>query len=180
MRNAALLGTRIVVGGYLAVHGAQKLFGSFDGPGLDAVAGGFEHLGLTPGRPMATLAGASELGGGILTATGIADPLGPMVIVGTMAVASATHRAKGPLSAKGGYELPLTNLAVAAALAATGPGRWRLGPSLPTKLVRLSAAIGGALAALSLSKLLRAKPPAPAAAETATVAPDPEEAADPA
>ena len=27
MRDVALLGTRLVVGSYLAVHGAQKLFG---------------------------------------------------------------------------------------------------------------------------------------------------------
>lgn len=35
MRNVALLGTRLVLGGYLAVHGAQKLFGAFGGHGLD-------------------------------------------------------------------------------------------------------------------------------------------------
>ena len=35
MRNVALLGTRLVVGSYLAVHGAQKLFGAFGGPGLE-------------------------------------------------------------------------------------------------------------------------------------------------
>ena len=35
MRNAALLGTRLVVGSYLVVHGAQKLFGAFGGPGLE-------------------------------------------------------------------------------------------------------------------------------------------------
>lgn len=32
MRDVALLGTRLVVGSYLAVHGAQKLFGAFGGP----------------------------------------------------------------------------------------------------------------------------------------------------
>ena len=31
MRNAALLGTSLALGSYLAVHGAQKLFGVFDG-----------------------------------------------------------------------------------------------------------------------------------------------------
>jgi hypothetical protein len=29
MRDVALLGTGLVVGSYLAVHGAQKLFGAF-------------------------------------------------------------------------------------------------------------------------------------------------------
>ncbi len=60
MRSAALLAGRLVLGGYLAVHGAQKLFGAFDGHGLDATAAGFQRLGLTPSREMATLAGAGE------------------------------------------------------------------------------------------------------------------------
>jgi putative oxidoreductase len=161
MRNLGLLATRVVLGSYLAAHGAQKLFGSFDGPGLDAVAGGFDSMGLRPGRAMATLAGASELGGGILTATGIADPLGPLAIAGTMVVASSVHRKAGPFSGKGGYELPLTNLAVAVALISSGPGRFRLGPRLPASLTRLAAVGGIGLAGVSLAQLLRFKPPAP-------------------
>jgi putative oxidoreductase len=170
MRNLGLLATRVVLGSYLAVHGAQKLFGSFDGPGLDAVSAGFEGMGLRPGRAMATLAGASEFGGGILTATGVADPLGPLAIAGTMVVASTVHRKAGPMTAKGGYELPLTNLAVAVALLSAGPGRFRLGPRLPASLTRLAAIGGVGLAGVSLAQLLRFQPPAPAAAETAVPA----------
>jgi putative oxidoreductase len=162
MRNLGLLASRVVLGSYLAVHGAQKLFGSFDGPGLDTVSGGFDAMGLRPGRVMATLAGASELGGGILTATGMADPLGPLAIAGTMVVASTVHRKAGAMSAKGGFELPLTNLAVAVALISAGPGRFRLGPRLPTSLTRLVAIGGFGLAGISLAQLLRTQPPAPA------------------
>jgi putative oxidoreductase len=168
MRSAGLLVTRAVFGSYLAVHGAQKLFGSFGGHGLDATGAGFESMGMRPGKAMAALAGASELGGGILTATGIADPLGPLTIAGTMAVATAVHRKQGPLAQNGGYELPLTNLAVAVALMSSGTGRLRLGPRLPKSWTRLAVLGGGALAALSLSQLLRAQPPAetsPAASE---------------
>src|SRR6266849_3649410 len=96
MRDAALLGARLVLGGYLTVHGAQKLFGAFGGHGLDATGAGFESIGLTPGKQMAALAGATELGGGLLTAAGIADPAGPLAIAGAMTVAAATHRANGP------------------------------------------------------------------------------------
>jgi hypothetical protein len=49
MRDVALLGTRLVVGSYLAVHGAQKLFGTFGGPGLDKAGAGFHRIGLRPG-----------------------------------------------------------------------------------------------------------------------------------
>ena len=48
MRNVALLGTRLVVGSYLAVHGAQKLFGTFGGPRPGQGRGG-----LRPDRPAA-------------------------------------------------------------------------------------------------------------------------------
>ncbi|MGH3258190.1 MAG: DoxX family protein [Streptosporangiaceae bacterium] len=162
MRDAALLGTRLVLGAYLAVHGAQKLFGSFGGAGLDRVGAGFQRMGLRPGRPMAMAAGITELGGGLLTAAGIADPAGPLAIMGAMSVAATTHRAKGPLAAKGGFELPLTNLAAAAALAAAGPGRFRLGPVLPRRLA-VAATVGGALAAAGLvARMLTAKPAAPA------------------
>jgi len=50
MRNAALLGTRLALGSYLAVHGAQKLFGVFDGPGLEKAGAGFDRIGLSPGK----------------------------------------------------------------------------------------------------------------------------------
>src|SRR6202034_3695239 len=119
---------------------------------LERAGAGFERIGLTPGKPMAALAGATELGGGLLTATGVADPAGPLAIMGAMSVAATTHRANGPLAANRGFELPLTNLAAAAALAAAGPGRLRLGPGLPQVLTAIAAVTGGALAAASLTK----------------------------
>ena len=54
-----------------------------------------------------------------------------------------------PARRQGGFELPLTNLAAAAALIATGPGKFRLGPSLPRPLGAVAAA-GGALLAAGL------------------------------
>lgn len=95
MRNVGLFAARAVLGRYLVVHGAQKLFGAFDGPGLATTGTGFEAIGLRPGKVMAAVAGASELGGGILTATGITDPLGPIAIADTMAVAATVHPSKG-------------------------------------------------------------------------------------
>jgi putative oxidoreductase len=156
MRDVMLLGTRLVLGSYLAVHGAQKLFGAFGGPGLERAGAGFDRIGLTPGKPMAALAGATELGGGLLTVAGVADPGGPLAIIGAMTVASATHRASGPLAANRGFELPLTNLAAAAALAAAGPGRFRIGPPLSWRLTTAAIAGGAVLAAASLTKMLTA------------------------
>ena len=166
MKNLGLLGARLVLGGYLAVHGAQKLFGSFGGRGLEATSVGFESIGLRPGKAMAAMAGGSEFGGGILTATGIAYPLGPIMIMGAMIVATVTHRSNGPLSSKGGFELPLINLAAAAALAATGPGALRLGPSLSPRLTRRVAVAGVLLGGPALYQLLNAPKPEPKTGET--------------
>jgi putative oxidoreductase len=173
MRDSGTLAIRITLGSYLAVHGAQKLFGAFDGPGLDNAAAMFDQLGLQPGKPFATLAATSELAGGVLTATGVAWPAGPVAIAGAMAVASSVHWDNGPMALKGGYELPLTDMVVALGLAIIGPGRYRLGPHLPRRLTRLIVLGAAATSAYCISKVTAAKktaapqPAAPAApAET--------------
>ena len=65
---------RVAVGGTLFAHGAQKLFGWFGGHGLEATAGAFDSMGLKPGKRTATVAGASEAGGGLLLALGLLTP----------------------------------------------------------------------------------------------------------
>jgi putative oxidoreductase len=177
MRNIALLGTRLVLGSYLAVHGAQKLFGILGGPGLDKAGAGFDRIGLSPGKQMAAAAGITELAGGVLTAAGVADPAGPLAIMGAMSIAAVTHRANGPLSAKGGFELPLTNLVAATALLAAGTGKFRLGPALPRPLAAVAGAGGALVAAGLLTKMLTAKAPAPVPADSR---PDPEREPSPA
>src|ERR1700734_1858741 len=175
IRDIALLTSRAVLGGYLAAHGAQKLFGPFGGHGIEPTAAAFEGLGLRPGRVTATAAGLSELGGGLLTVAGLASPVGPVAIAGTLVRASATHRASGPFAADRGYELPATNLAAALALAAAGPGRYSLDGLTGLRLHRVITGIvvAGAVAgaAVNVAMLLRAAtPPAPAP----TPAPPPE------
>ena len=119
--------------------------------------------GCDQGRYSLASRSVSELAGGILTVTGVADPLGPIVLAGTMAVASSTHRANGPFTAKGGFELPLTNMAAALALAVTGPGRLSIdaltGRRLPTPITRVVTAGAVAVAAASLAMVLRNTPP---------------------
>ncbi|HEX3960880.1 MAG TPA: DoxX family protein [Trebonia sp.] len=160
IRDIALLASRGVLGGYLAAHGAQKLFGTFGGHGIEPTAAAFEGLGLRPGRVTATTAGLAELGGGVLTAAGLASPVGPVAIAGTMVVASVTHRAGGPFAADRGYELPATNLAAAVALAAVGPGRYSLDDLTGLRLHRIitGTVVAGAVAgaAVNVAMLLRA------------------------
>src|SRR5712691_9195356 len=52
------------------LHGGPwpaKPFGAFGGAGPEKAGASFESMGLRPGREMAMLAGATELGGGTLT-----------------------------------------------------------------------------------------------------------------
>ena len=51
-------------------------------------------------------AAATEIAGGVLTITGIADPAGPLAVAGAMAVAAALNREGGLMAARNGVELP--------------------------------------------------------------------------
>jgi putative oxidoreductase len=146
MRSIGVLIVRLVVGGLLAGHGAQKLFGWFGGAGIEGTAGWMESMRLRPGTAWARLAGGSELGGGLLTALGFLNPLGPIAAMGAMSMAWAKVHLGNPVwSTKGGAELPLTNIAVLSALTVAGPGRLSLdslfGIRVP-RIVGLSALIG--------------------------------------
>lgn len=158
MRDAALLGARLLLGGYMGIHASQKLFGKFHGPGLETIGQVFEKNGLAPGKQMAMAAAATEITGGILTVTGIADPAGPLAVAGAMAVAAAHNREGGLMAARNGVELPVSYLTLALTLAAAGPGKYRLGPSLPGKLAGLAAIGGGIAAGALIAKMITTKP----------------------
>ena len=100
MRDLVLLGARLLLGGYMGIHASQKLLGKFHGPGLDGAGAMFEKAGLSPGKPMAAAAAATEITGGVLTITGIAAPAGPLAVAGVMSVAAA-HNREGGLMAIG-------------------------------------------------------------------------------
>ncbi len=124
MTSLALLVLRVTVGGLLAGHGAQKLFGMFGGHGFDGTAGWLESLNLKPGQRWAAVAGMSEFGGGVLTVLGALNPLGPIMAMGAMLMATVkVHLGKPIWSTAGGAELPVTNMAVQTALFLAGPGK---------------------------------------------------------
>jgi putative oxidoreductase len=162
MRDAALLGARLVLGGYMGIHASQKLLGKFHGPGLEGAGALFEKSGLAPGKHMAAAAATTEIIGGVLTVTGIADPAGPLAVAGAMTVAAASNRRGGLMAIRGGIELPLSYATLALTLAATGPGKYRLGRPLPGRLTFLGAAAGGALAGALIARMLTAPEPEPA------------------
>jgi putative oxidoreductase len=161
MRDAALLGARLVLGSYMGIHASQKLWGKFHGPGLDGIGPVFEKHGLAPGREMAMAAAATEITGGVLTITGIADPAGPLAVAGAMSVAAAHNREGGLMAARGGVELPVAYVTLALTLAATGPGKYKVGPALPGQLAALGALGGGIAVGVLIAKMVTSKPAPP-------------------
>src|SRR2546429_366661 len=68
MRNFAFLLLRLFTGTLMVGHGAQKLFGWFEGPGLQGMAGMLEKQGFPQPQRWAWLAALSEFGGGLRAA----------------------------------------------------------------------------------------------------------------
>jgi putative oxidoreductase len=148
---------RAVVGLLFVGHGTQKLFGWFDGHGMDGTAGFFESLGYRNGRSHAQLAGASEAIGGALLFLGLLTPFAAAAIIGVMLNAvGSVHIDNGVWNTEGGYEYNLVNGTVAAGLAFAGPGDFSfdnaLGLNLDGFLWGLVAlALGGITGFLVLS-----------------------------
>ncbi len=118
-----LLLLRLTVGFTLAAHGAQKLFGWFGGPGLDATGTGFEMIGFHPGRRYARMAGLVEAGAGLLLALGFFTPIAAAAVFAVMLVAGVSvHVKQGFFITSGGYEYTLVLGVAGLTFAFTGPG----------------------------------------------------------
>ena len=121
--NTAMLILRLVVGGLFVGHGLQKLFGWFDGPGIEGMAGMLNSLGYRPGRNHAVLAGLTEAGGGALLVLGLFTPLAAAAVIGMMLNATlSVHRPNGLWVQDNGYEYPLVLGTAAFAIALAGGG----------------------------------------------------------
>ena len=133
----ALLGPtvlRLAVGVVFAAHGAQKLFGLWNGGGLNGTAAFFAQLGLTPAYPLAFLVGLVELGGGLLLIAGAFTLVTAAALTATMLVAVWTvHLSSGFFLnwaiAPGqghGYEFNLALVGALVSLMLTGPGAFSI------------------------------------------------------
>ncbi|MBK1886637.1 MULTISPECIES: DoxX family protein [Marinobacter] len=121
----ASLVLRVPVGLTLAAHGAQKLFGSFGGYGLEGTGQWMASIGLEPGYLMALMAGGAEFFGGLALVLGLLTRPAAAVIAFAMLVAIFTvHIGNGLFMENNGYEFGLTLFVVAVALAIQGGGRF--------------------------------------------------------
>ena len=156
MTAAGLLILRVVIGGILFGHGAQKVFGWWGGPGLAGWTQAMTRMRMRPPRAWALISALGELGGGILLILGLLTPLACAAFAGSMLVAvMLVHLPKGFWVSKGGYEFNLSILGAIAALALIGPGTASLDSALriqlpepATLLVLTVAVIAGVAVAL--------------------------------
>ncbi len=127
--DLGLVLVRVVVGVLMFAHGAQKLFGWFNGYGIEGTGGYFESIGYRSGMRMSVLAGVTETGAGVLLALGLLTPLAAAALVGLMInVAIAGHGNNGfwNHNTAPGWEFPMVLAAIAATLGITGPGAYSL------------------------------------------------------
>ncbi|MFI6060699.1 DoxX family protein [Streptomyces sp. NPDC051286] len=121
--DTGLLILRLVAGLLIAGHGVQKVSFRLSGSGLAGGTEEFRHDGFRGGALTALAAGAGQIGSGLLLAAGALTPLAVVGAIGVMTVALTVKWPNGLWVQKDGYEYPLVLIALAAALAFTGPGR---------------------------------------------------------
>lgn len=121
--SLAGLALRVPAGVIFMAHGAQKLFGSFGGYGLEGTSQWMASIGLEPGFLMALGAGSAEFFGGAAILLGVLTRPASVVLAFTMIVAIlAVHIGNGLFMSNNGYEFGLALLAISVALAVRGAG----------------------------------------------------------
>ena len=125
--DCALIIARTVLAILFIYHGARRLFGWFDGPGLHQSADYFAHtVGLRPGVVFAAMGGTIEFFGGIALAFGLLARIAGAAIFGDMMIAIVTVTWANGINATGGksgYELNLALGVLALMVAFFGAGR---------------------------------------------------------
>jgi putative oxidoreductase len=166
--DVALLILRIGVGSIFAVHGAQKVFGWWDGPGLAGWKAVMVRLGFRPAGPWAALSALVELVGGLMLAFGLLTPLAATLAIGqSVVIVGVSHWKHGFFNRNNGYEFPMSLASGFAAVLLPGPGGlsvdsvigFALAPEVRAGL--FVVAIVGGLASLALPSLLARRHAAP-------------------
>lgn len=122
--DIALLVDRVIVGIIFAAHGAQKLFGAFDGPGLSAVV---QMMG-----PIGYLVTIGEFFGGLGLVVGFLSRFSAASLIVIMFGAIyQVHGQHGFFLSHQGFEYNLALIGLLAPILIAGPGKFAIGRFLP-------------------------------------------------
>lgn len=122
--DVALLTNRVIVGAIFMAHGAQKVFGAFDGPGLQAIA---EKMG-----PIGYLVAIGEFFGGLGLVLGVLPRFSAAAnIVIMLGAIVQVHGKNGFFSQTGGYEYNLALIGLLLTTLIAGAGRYSIAAQLP-------------------------------------------------
>ena len=122
--DVSLLVTRVVVGIIFAAHGAQKLFGAFDGPGLAEIVKMMGTIGY--------FVTVGEFFGGLGLIVGfLARFSAASLIVIMLGAVAMVHGKNGFFQSDGGFEYNLALIGLLAPILIAGPGRFAIGRFLP-------------------------------------------------
>ena len=126
--DVSLLLMRLVVGVIFAAHGAQKLFGAFGGPGLEAITAEPPNgMGLL-GYPVSI----GEFFGGIGLIVGFLTRFSAVALIVIMIGAIyLVHGQHGFFLSNQGFEYNLALMGLLVPILLCGPGRYSLGRYLP-------------------------------------------------
>jgi putative oxidoreductase len=157
--TTGLLILRVVLGGYVAAHGIQKLTHYWGGGGVAASIQEFRSDGFAGGIWTALAAGLTQIGAGVLLVVGLATPLAAAGLIGVMTIATTVKLHVGFWSQDGGFEYPSLLAFLAVVVAWTGPGGWSLDRVLGltphwTDWVGAAATVVGIGAALGMRLVL--------------------------
>jgi putative oxidoreductase len=123
--NLAILLLRVGLGVIFTAHGMQKLFGSFEGPGIHGVGEMLTGLGLSHPLLWAWVLSLTEFVGGLFLILGILPRISAALIGIVMIVAILKiHASKGFFASTGGIEFQLLILLVCISIVLIGGGKY--------------------------------------------------------
>ena len=116
---------RLALGAVMIAHGAQKVLGTFNGPGFNSfIVGTTPFSFMRPAWLWLAAAAFAEFVGGILVLIGLLTRVSAFLIACTMLTAViGVHWSGGFFASNRGYEYPLSLLAMAVALMISGGGQ---------------------------------------------------------
>ena len=122
----SLLVIRLVVGTIFAIHGAQKVFGVLDGPGLTAFVEGMEKGGTQ--KVVAYLVAIGECFGGLGLVIGFLSRFSALSLIVIMGGAiQMVHGKHGFFLKDGGFEYNLALIGLLVPIFLAGPGSISIG-----------------------------------------------------